>query len=82
MDAWPGAEGYFATVYGKGGAALLEARDRAGAEAFDAAIRCYVDATAWSVATPEDVAAALADLPEALDVLVDAGALDEDDLPR
>jgi aminopeptidase N len=82
MDAWPGAEAYFATVYGKGGAALLEARDRAGAEDFDAAIRCYVDAAAWSVATPEDVAAALADLPEALDVLVDAGALDEDDLPR
>ena len=39
---------YFARVYGKGGAALLEARERAGAEAFDAAIRCYVESTAWT----------------------------------
>ena len=81
MDDWQGAEEYFSTVYGKGGAALLEARDRAGAAGFDAAIRCYVDATAWTVATPGDVGAALADLPEATDVLVEAGALDEDDLP-
>ena len=35
----------------------------AGPEAFDAAIRCYVDANAWSIATPDDVGAALADLP-------------------
>jgi aminopeptidase N len=76
MAAWSGAQEYFSTVYGKGGAALLAARDAAGAEAFDAAVRCLVDATAWSVATPDDVATALADLPAALDVLVDAGALD------
>jgi hypothetical protein len=81
MDAWSGAQQYFATVYGKGGSALLEARERAGADEFDAAIRCYADAMAWRIATPEDLAAALADLPEALDVLVDAGALDETDLP-
>lgn len=81
MDAWDGAEEYFSTVYGKGGAALLEARDRAGAADFDAAMRCYVDATAWTVATPEDLAAALADLPEATGVLLEAGALDEGDLP-
>jgi hypothetical protein len=81
MDAWPDAEQYFATVYGKGASALLEARKRAGAEKFDAAIRCYVDANAWSIATPEDLAAALAGLPEALGVLVDAGALDKTDLP-
>lgn len=66
---------YGAGVYGKGGAALLEAREVAGAEAFDAAVRCYVDADAWTVATPDDVAAALADLPGALEVLTDAGAL-------
>ena len=82
MDAWPGAENYFTTVYGKGASALLEAREQAGAEEFDAAIRCYVDATAWSIATPDDLVAALADLPEALDVLVGAGALDEADLPN
>jgi hypothetical protein len=79
MAAWSGPQDYFSTVYGKGGAALLAARDAAGAEAFDAAVRCLVDATAWSVATPDDVATALADVPEALDVLVDAGALDETD---
>jgi hypothetical protein len=73
---------YVSTVYGKGGAALLAARDAAGAQAFDEAIRCYVDATAWSIATPADVGAALAGLPAAVDVLVEAGALDEDDVPR
>jgi hypothetical protein len=73
---------YYDVVYDKGAAALLTARDAVGPEAFDAAIRCYVDATAWSIATPADVAAALADLPAALAVLTDAGALGKDDLPR
>jgi aminopeptidase N len=66
---------YFDTVYGKGGAALLAARDAAGAEAFDQAMRCYVDANAWTIATPSDVATALSQLPAAVDVHVDAGAL-------
>jgi hypothetical protein len=73
---------YFRLVYDKGGAALLAAREAAGPAAFDAAIRCYVDANAWSIATPADLAAALADLPAAVDVLVEAQALDEDDLTR
>ena len=73
---------YFDVVYGKGGAALLAAREAAGPEAFDAAIRCYVDANAWSIATPDDVAAALADLPAAVAVLTDAEALGKDDQPR
>ena len=73
---------YFAVVYGKGGAALRAARDAAGAEAFDAAIRCYVDANAWTIATPADVGAVLADLPAAVAVLARAGALDKDDLKR
>jgi Peptidase family M1 domain len=81
MDEFPGTGPYFSRVYGKGGAALLAAREAAGAEAFDAALRCYVDANAWTIATPDDVARALQDLPAALDVLVDAGALQEDDLP-
>jgi aminopeptidase N len=76
-----GTETYFEVVYGKGGAALLTARETVGAEAFDAAVRCYVDASAWSTATPDDVAAVLADLPAAVEVLLDAGALDEADLP-
>jgi hypothetical protein len=72
---------YFAAVYGKGGAALQAARDAVGAEAFDAAIRCYVDANAWTIATPADVGAVLADLPGAVAVLAQAGALDPDDVP-
>jgi hypothetical protein len=75
-----GTRTYFAVVYGKGGAALLAARDAAGAEAFDAAIRCYVDANAWTIATPDDVGAVLAGLPAAVAVLSRAGALDKDDL--
>ncbi|TKJ32362.1 peptidase M1 [Blastococcus sp. CCUG 61487] len=75
MDEVRTQQQYGAWVYGKGGAALLEAREVAGAETFDAAVRCYVDAHAWTIAGPEDVAAALAGLPEALDVLVAAGAL-------
>jgi hypothetical protein len=73
---------YSGLVYDKGGAALLAARDAAGPEAFDAAIRCYVDADAWRIATPADLGAALADLPAAVAVLVRAGALDADDVPR
>jgi hypothetical protein len=73
---------YFTLVYDKGGAALLAARDAAGPDAFDAAVRCYVDANAWSIATPDDVGAALADLPAALPPLMQAGALDATDVPR
>jgi hypothetical protein len=72
---------YFTLVYDKGGAALLAAREAAGAEAFDEAIRCYVDATAWSIATPEDLGRVLVDLPAAVAVLNRAGALGKDDLP-
>ncbi|MGY1821420.1 peptidase M1 [Geodermatophilus sp. SYSU D00079] len=82
MDEFPGSTDYFQRVYDKGEAALLAARDAAGPAAFDAALRCYVDTNAWTIATPADVARALAHLPAALDVLVEAGALDEDDLPR
>jgi len=66
---------YYDTVYTLGGAALLEARDRAGHEAFDAALRSYVQDNAYSVATPEDVATAFADLPEVLSILRRVGAL-------
>ncbi|MGY1802009.1 M1 family aminopeptidase [Blastococcus sp. SYSU D00922] len=73
---------YFRLVYDKGGAALLQAQRAAGEEPFAAAIRCYVDATAWDIATPTDLYRALADLPAALDVLEGAEALGEDDAPR
>ena len=83
MASFDGDTGnYFDVVYGKGAAALLAAREAVGADAFDAALRCYVDANAWSVATPADVAVALADLPEALAVLAEAQAIGKDDVPR
>lgn len=81
MDEFPGTDEYFQAVYQKGGAALLAARQAAGPAPFDAALRCYVQVNAWSIATPADLAAALADLPAATEVLVAAGALDPDDLP-
>jgi hypothetical protein len=82
MADFDGSDGrYVDVVYGKGGAALLAAREAAGAEAFDEALRCYVDANAWSIATPEDVGVALADLPEALAVLARAEAVAKADLP-
>ena len=82
MDEYPGTATYFRLVYDKGGAALLAAQEAAGPEAFTAAVRCYVDANAWSIATPDDVGRALADLPAALTILEQAGALGPDDLPR
>jgi hypothetical protein len=82
MDEYPTSGRYFRLVYDKGGAALLEAQRAAGEAAFAAAIRCYVEASAWSIATPTDVYQALDDLPAALAVLEDAEALGEDDAPR
>jgi aminopeptidase N len=81
MTEFSSERGYFGVVYGKGGAALLAARRAAGAEAFDAAIRCYVDASAWTIATPADLRAVLEDLDGAVAVLERAQALGEDDLP-
>lgn len=66
---------YYTTVYGKGAAMLTEASRQAGADAFDKAIRCYVNANAWTIAQPSDLTAALAGLPKALAVLREAGAL-------
>jgi len=81
MGDFPDDASYVAAVYGKGSAALLTARQAVGAAAFDAALRCYVKAAAWSIATPDDVARALAGLPAALTVLRQAGALDPGDIP-
>jgi hypothetical protein len=67
--------GYYRTVYGKGSAALAAARTAAGPAKFDAALRCYVNANAWRIARPADLARALATLPAALTVLRKAGAL-------
>jgi hypothetical protein len=67
--------GYYFTTYDKGAAALEAARNAAGAGKWDAALRCYANANAWRIATPQDLATALAHLPKALAVLRKAGAL-------
>ncbi len=74
MGEFPTTDKYFAVVYGKGRAALAASRTAAGEDAFDAALRCYINAQAWQIAVPDDVAAALVDLPAALAVLDEAGA--------
>jgi hypothetical protein len=66
---------YYDTVYTLGGAALVEARQQVGEEAFDAALADYLTANAHSVATPDDVREAFSDLPEVLGVLREVGAL-------
>lgn len=79
MSFWAGyrdpSEAYVAGVYTAGGAALLEARRQGGEAAFDEAVRAYVGSSAHRVAVPSDLAAALAGLPESVEVLVAAGAL-------
>lgn len=74
-DYGANANDYYFVTYDKGAAALHAASDAVGADAFESAIRCYVNANAWTIADPSDVAAALADLPDALAILRDAGAL-------
>lgn len=71
---------YEALAYAKGAAALAAAREAAGERAFDAAIRCYVESQAWTIARPADLVRALDGLDPALDVLVEAGALDRQDV--
>lgn len=74
MSDFPNTDEYFEVVYGKGRAALTAARAAAGADAFDAALRCYINAQAWQIAVPDDVAEALSELPEAIEILDQAGA--------
>lgn len=66
---------YYFVTYDKGAAALHAASAAVGGDSFQAAIRCYVNANAWTIADPADVAAALVDLPAAAEILQDAGAL-------
>jgi Peptidase family M1 domain len=80
MTDFDGEEDYEDRVYSKGAGALEAAREAAGEKAFDAALRCYVDTQAWTIARPADLARALEGLQPALDVLVEAGALDRQDL--
>jgi hypothetical protein len=75
INDFPAMGDYFGTVYGAGAWALHRARQAAGPARFDAALRCYVNANAWRIARPADLAAALKDLPAALAVLRKAHAL-------
>ena len=56
-------DAYNESVYGAGADVLIEARDAAGHDAFDAALRNYLAANAYRVAAPADFAAAFAGLP-------------------
>ncbi len=62
-------EAYNDAVYGAGADILIEARDEAGHEAFDAALRGYIRANAYRVATPEDFAASFAHMPSVTQLL-------------
>jgi hypothetical protein len=76
MTYWePRTSVYYRSVYVQGAAALLRARRTAGAAAWDRAIRCYVAGAAHRIATPADLARALAGLPAAAAVLRRVGAL-------
>lgn len=66
---------YGEIVYFKGAAALVAAREAAGAAQYDAAVRCYINSHAWRVANPADFAAALKALPAAIAPLRRAGAI-------
>ncbi len=66
--------GYGVGVYAQGAKVLLQARQAVGAAAFDAAVRRYLRANAWRVATPADVERAFTDLPEVRARLRAAGA--------
>jgi hypothetical protein len=75
VDFGGDASSYYSTVYDKGSAALVAARRAAGPAAWDKALRCYVNANAWRIARPADLATALDKLPKAVAVLEKAGAL-------
>jgi hypothetical protein len=66
---------YYRSVYVQGAAAMLRARATVGAQRFDAAFRCYVNANAHRIATPADLRGALAPYPEAVAILRRVGAL-------
>jgi aminopeptidase N len=66
---------YYFVTYDKGAAALEAARDEAGPAQWDAALRCYVNANAWRIANPPDLAGALKQFPKSLAILTRAGAL-------
>ena len=66
---------YYRSVYVQGAAALLRARRTVGAAAFDEALRCHVARMARRIATPADLEASFAHLPDVIRILREVGAL-------
>lgn len=66
---------YVAAVYTEGSDMLIQARRDVGEAAFDDALRGYLHANAYRIATPSDVEAAFAQLPAVITRMKDAGAL-------
>ena len=66
---------YYFVTYTKGAAALEAARAAGPPAAWDVALRCYVNANAWRIASPSDLQFALRNLPRSLAVLRTAGVL-------
>lgn len=66
---------YGVGVYDQGAAMLFEARRRAGAKRWDAAVRTYIEVNAHSIARPVDFKRAVNRLPHAVDILRQYGAI-------
>jgi aminopeptidase N len=62
-------------VYDQGAAALIEGQRRVGEDAFDQAMRAYIDTYAHQVVEPADVEKAFKDVPAVVDLLRKAGGL-------
>ncbi|HVE73596.1 MAG TPA: hypothetical protein VNA30_00680 [Mycobacteriales bacterium] len=75
MTYWEGRSSYYRSVYIQGAVALLKARSRVGAAAFDSAMTCHVRRNAHRITTPADIAASLRHLPAAVTILQSYGAL-------
>ena len=75
-DSRNASRSYVSAVYSAGGDMLIKARRDAGADRFDAALRTYVQANAYQVATPQDVETAFASVPGVVARMRAAGAVD------
>jgi hypothetical protein len=76
MTYWESRQSaYFRSVYIQGAQALLRARTRSGAAAFDHALGCHVRRSAHRITTPRDLEASLSGLPAAIRELRAVGAL-------
>lgn len=70
-----GSSAYEDAVYVAGQSVLLRARDAAGHESFDAALRAYLAANGNRIAGPDDFRTAFADVPGVVSTLTALGVL-------